>query len=110
MDRNWTSVPGNDQIDVVRAFELRQNHPNPFNPVTTISFAIPKPGVVRVNIYDIAGRLVRRLLTKEYAAPGRDSVVWNGLDQNGKAVSSGVYFYRLEADEFSATRKMLLLK
>ena len=88
---------------------LQQNHPNPFNPQTTIAFAIKDRGHVRLAIYDVAGRLVRTL-ANESRASGAHEVTWDGRGNDGRPVASGVYLYRLTAGEFSQTRKMVLLK
>jgi hypothetical protein len=105
----WTDV-GDPTLDVVRAFNLRQNTPNPFNPVTTIEFAVPQPGPVQLRIYDVRGQVVRTLVDRDYAAPAHDRVVWDGRDEAGTVVPSGVYFYKIFAGSDTATRKMLLLK
>jgi len=90
-------------------FALDQNVPNPFNPETTIGFAIPEAGHVKLAIYDVAGRLVRTLVDgNRKAAYHRE--VWNGMDNNGTRVSSGVYFYKINAGRYVKTRKMVLLK
>ncbi len=94
------------------SFALTQNHPNPFNPTTTIEYAIPGSAGsvhVTVSIYDVAGRLVRTLVNGT-AAPGIHSANWDGRDDRGSSVGSGVYFYRIEAGGFRANRKMVLLK
>jgi hypothetical protein len=88
---------------------LSQNEPNPFNPETTIRFTMPSSGNVTLNIYDAAGRLVRSLVNGVTEA-GSHNVTWNGVDNHGSPVSSGVYFYRLSAGKFSETKKMTLLK
>ncbi|HXV13304.1 MAG TPA: FlgD immunoglobulin-like domain containing protein [Candidatus Krumholzibacteria bacterium] len=90
---------------------LRQNHPNPFNPQTTIPFDVPGAGTSRVRllVMDAAGRLVRTLVD-EAMPGGSHAVVWNGRDQRGGAVSSGVYFYVLDVGGERRTRKMVLLK
>ena len=94
-----------------QAFSLAPNFPNPFNPATTISFAVPEGsgGGISLKVYDIRGRLVRTLVEGEHA-PGSYSVFWDGRDETGASTSSGVYFYRLTAGDFAATRKMVLLK
>jgi hypothetical protein len=88
---------------------LAQNHPNPFNPQTTISFSIAQRGNVRLNVYDVNGALVRTLANETRAAGAYD-VTWDGRDDRGRAVASGVYFYKLTAGSFTQTRKMVLLK
>jgi hypothetical protein len=95
---------------VPSAFALHPNVPNPFNPQTTISFDIPAAGAdVNIAIYDVAGRLVRELVNERRNA-GRWSVQWNGEDDRGQRVASGVYFYRMRAGAFVDTKKMVLLK
>jgi len=91
------------------AFGLAQNVPNPFNPVTTIAYDVPHEARVAIRVYDVAGRLVRTLVD-DAEGPGRHEAVWNGRNDRGEAVGSGVYFCTMEAGEFRATGKMLLLK
>ena len=88
---------------------LGQNSPNPFNPSTTISFTLPAREQVTVSIYDANGRLVRTLLndSRDY---GTHSVTWDGRDDAGTTVGSGVYFYRLSAGKYSESKKMVMLK
>lgn len=88
--------------------ELGQNHPNPFNPSTSIPFTLSVPGRVRIEIYNVSGQRVTLLDAGDVAA-GLHSVMWNGRDARGRAVASGVYFYRLEGSA-DAPRKMVLLK
>ena len=90
-------------------FDLEQNFPNPFNPVTTISFTIDKSGEYSLSIFDVNGTEVNTLLHKELS-PGSKSVTWNGLNQFGNPVSSGIYFYQLQNHDHSQIRKMILLK
>jgi hypothetical protein len=91
-------------------FALYQNAPNPFNPSTAIRYDVPAGGGhVRLDIYDVHGRLVRTLVDRA-DEPGVKSVVWDGKDERGVAVSSGVYFYRLVGPGFSETRKMAVMK
>jgi hypothetical protein len=91
------------------ALELAQNAPNPFNPTTTISFVVPSSERVRLTIYDASGRLVRTLLD-EVRSYGSYDVVWDGKNDLGQAVSSGVYLYRIAAGNHVETKKMTLLK
>ena len=91
------------------SFSLAQNFPNPAKNGTTIRFAIPAPADVRVALYDVQGRLVRTLVDGTRAA-GRHSVDWDGADDAGRRVASGVYFYRLSAGERVAERKLLMLR
>lgn len=90
-------------------FALHPNVPNPFNPVTTIQYDVPSSVDVNISIYDVAGRLVRELVN-EHRAAGRWSAQWNGDDDGGQRVASGVYFYRMRAGAFVDTKKMVLLK
>lgn len=90
-------------------FALEQNYPNPFNPTTTISFALPTSQGWSLRIYNVTGSLVRTF-SGANAAAGQVQVIWDGLSSQGEQVASGVYLYRLEAGDFSATRKMMLLK
>lgn len=91
-------------------FALYQNAPNPFNPGTEIRYDIPPgAGVVTLRVYNVRGRLVRTLVNEPVTA-GVKTTPWNGLDDRGQRVASGVYFYRLQASEFVRTRKMIFLK
>ena len=88
---------------------LEQNHPNPFNPSTSIRFVLASAGPVSLRIFDSQGRVVRTLLSGR--APAGDHLIsWDANDQGGRAVGSGVYFYRLEASGFSESRKMVLMR
>lgn len=91
------------------AFVLNQNYPNPFNPSTTITFGLPSAQNVTISIYDELGRLVKVILNGRFDA-GMHQTLWDGTDASGAFVNSGTYFYRLEADEFRQTRKMLMMK
>ncbi|MFQ5599575.1 MAG: M1 family aminopeptidase [Candidatus Krumholzibacteriia bacterium] len=88
---------------------LEQNRPNPFNPLTRIRFGLARPSEVLVQIYDARGSLVRTLLDTRRVA-GTHEIIWTGVDQRGERVASGLYFYRLETDSQSFTKKMLLLQ
>ncbi len=91
-------------------YELFQNYPNPFNPSTVIRFALPEDAVVHLRIYDILGREIRNLITGASYGPGTYSVPWNGTDDNGIAAANGVYIYRLEAKDFSRSKRMILIR
>lgn len=92
------------------AFAMEQNFPNPFNPVTTIQFSLPESFSVRLNIYDVSGKLVRNLISGQVMDAGHQERVWNGKDDHGQSVSAGVYFYKLNAGSFTETRRMALVK
>jgi choice-of-anchor B domain-containing protein len=100
------SVPDGPPAPVVL---LRQNTPNPFNPVTTITYQLKEPRSVELLIYDAGGHLVRRLQSGPEEV-GDHAATWDGQDVRGFAAPSGAYFYRLEAGDFVETRKMLLVK
>jgi len=88
---------------------LSQNAPNPFNPSTKISFALPQAGRTTLRIYDLAGRLVNELVSEELTA-GHHEIVWNGTDSQGQGVASGSYLYRLKSGSTVLTKRMILLK
>ncbi len=100
-----------DEITVPVAELSSENYPNPFNPETTIAFDLPESGNVRVDIYNMRGQKVKTILNKDLEA-GEHQVQWNGKDNHGNVVSSGIYFYRVDAEggRYTSTRKMLLLK
>ncbi|HVO76809.1 MAG TPA: FlgD immunoglobulin-like domain containing protein [Candidatus Bathyarchaeia archaeon] len=91
------------------AFALYQNHPNPFNPSTTIRFSLSEPCAVSLAVYDASGALVRRLFDGR-AAKGSRAVEWNGLDDGGRPATSGVYFCKLKAGKETSSRTMILLR
>ena len=92
-------------------FALHQNFPNPFNPDTTIKYELAESADVTLQIYNVLGQVVRTLVSAESQVPGRYQIRWNGMDENGVSVSSGVYFYRLSAEgKFQDVRKLMLLK
>ena len=88
---------------------LHQNYPNPFNPVTTIRYELPQRSDVQITIYDLMRREVITLLSETQDA-GYKSVQWDATNSNGQQVSTGVYLYRIKADGFVETRKMVLLR
>ena len=94
---------------VPRATALYQNAPNPFNPTTTIRFDLAHDGHASLRVYDVAGRMVRTLVDEEFSA-GRREVIWDGSDDTGERVSSGLYLYRLETHGLSQVRKTIVLK
>jgi len=102
-------VNGIEATDLPTEFALKPNYPNPFNPETTIEFALPEASKVNLKIYNLTGQLVRELVANDYPA-GYQKVIWDGRDQYGKNVGSGVYIYTLKAGSFSQTRKMILIR
>ena len=91
------------------AYYLSQNYPNPFNPMTKLNYNLPLRSKVNISIYNVLGQEVKTLVNevKEY---GYHSVSWNGNDNKGREMSSGVYFARITSQSFIKTRKMLLVK
>jgi hypothetical protein len=108
-DGNFMAVTQNQNVTIPTEYALDQNYPNPFNPETNISFSVPLGGQVNLVVYDVLGRQVKTLMSGNIPA-GKYSVRWNGQDNNGSPVSSGIYFYRLEADTYTISRKMILMK
>jgi len=92
-----------------KQFELHQNYPNPFNPSTEIRFDMSAPGRVQLSIYNILGQEVTRLVDGDYPA-GQHEVMWNGTDDEGRSVASGIYLYRIQVADYSESRKMVLMK
>ncbi len=89
---------------------LIQNYPNPFNPLTTIRFSLAHAAEVDLQVFDVHGRTIRRLIDNQPLSAGRHEATWDGRDSAGKQQASSMYYYRLEAGDFSETRKMILLK
>ena len=88
----------------------RQARPNPFGSATSIDYAVPAGGAdVRLSVYDVSGRLVRTLVNEPRPA-GRHTATWDGRDRGGQRAAAGVYFYRMQARDFSQVRKVTLLK
>ncbi len=106
-----TSVAGEaGEANPPRVFSLLQNYPNPFNPSTTIRFNLKRAARLRLEVYNLLGQRVRTLLAEQTVAAGGHTVQWDGRDDRGKPVPSGVYLYRLASKSFSETRTMALLK
>lgn len=103
-----TQEPG-APAPVPTATVLAQNAPNPFNPTTTIRYALANAGPVRLRVFDASGRMVRSLVDR-VQSPSHHVVSWDGRDDNGRGVGSGVYLYRLDAPGFRETRRMILAK
>jgi len=98
-----------DKNQIPNRYVLMQNYPNPFNPSTTIKYTIPKSGVVEINVYNILGQLVKRLVNSMQKA-GSYSIVWDGKNDFGQNVSSGVYIYTMKSNSYFQLKKMILLK
>jgi hypothetical protein len=99
-----TDVDYEAEINIPAQFSLKQNYPNPFNPSTTIEYDLPKPANVRIEVYNIAGQKIQILLNKKISAGSHH------VEFNTQNLSSGIYYYRIEAGEFQDVKKMILLK
>ncbi len=97
------------EASIPETFALDQNYPNPFNPITTITFSLPVPSHVNLSVYNVLGQKVITL-EKGWVNTGNHQTLWNGKDAQGSAVSSGLYFYSLEVENFRKVKKMLFLK
>ena len=89
---------------------LFQNHPNPFNPSTTIRYYLPEAAQVSLRVYAVDGRLVATLVDGEKQTEGFKTISWDGRNIGGKAVASGVYFYKLTAGESMQSKKLVVLR
>ncbi len=105
---DWSSTANDEELNVPMPTQLIGNHPNPFNPHTTISFHNAKAEPVQIVIYNTKGQIVKTWNLE--ATSGTHSLSWDGRDDSGNAVSSGVYYYRMQSGKYSSTRKMVLMK
>jgi hypothetical protein len=105
----WGAASDDGVVEMPVQSDLFANYPNPFNPTTTIGFAVTSEGEVSIAIYNLKGQLVRGLVSGVYRS-GSYSVTWDGTDDDGRTVSSGIYFYRMLAGEYVSMRRMILLK
>ncbi len=88
---------------------IKSVYPNPFNPTTTISFSLPYDSQVVLSIYNIKGQKIKTIM-KNCLKSGQHNIVWDGQDESGKHISSGIYFGLLETPDFKTTKKMILIK
>ena len=108
--------PGTSPANVATSFQLQQNYPNPFNPTTIIKYSIVYKSLVNLSVYNMLGQRIKTIEDGVIHENGFYSAAWNGEDENGRKVSSGIYFYRLKAAQLSgghqymAASKMVLLK
>ena len=105
---NVTSLDAPQPV-VAESFVLHQNFPNPFNPMTTIRYDVNAANYVRIDIYSAIGQHIKTLVNQKHA-PGNYSVEWEGTDQSGTPVSSGIYMYRMHSGQFETVRKMIFLR
>jgi hypothetical protein len=104
-----TSIENNNNI-LPPTFYLKQNYPNPFNPETVIEFSLDKTQHIKLAVYDITGQLIR-VIENTIKSSGNHKVHWNGRDNKGRLVSSGIYYYILETDQgLSHTKKAILIR
>lgn len=105
-----TSIKDQKLVEkVIKSFQVYQNYPNPFNPSTTIEYDIPKTGLVEIDIYNVQGRLVKKLDNSVHQS-GTQKIVWNGRDSYGAQVASGVYFCRVKFTGNVLVKKLMLIK
>ncbi len=98
-----------DKLEMPETFELKQNYPNPFNPTTTISFSLAERTNVNITIFDITGRVVTTLVDEVMDA-GAHNLVWNAVNNFGEPLATGVYFYTMKTENFTATKSMTIMK
>ena len=107
--KSATDIDAVDELIIPKEYALAQNSPNPFNPSTKIQFDLPKAGHIKLSVFNLLGQTVRTLYNEKLAA-GRHSIIFDGTDENGSKIASGIYFYRLETGDFTQSKKMILLK
>jgi hypothetical protein len=99
----------NDIFQYPAKYNLNNCYPNPFNPITTLRYDLPKDALVNITIYDMMGRIVNNLVSSQQNA-GYKSIQWNATNDKGAPVSAGLYLYTIQAGDYSKTKKMVLLK
>jgi predicted CXXCH cytochrome family protein len=105
----WQPLSVKELPGMPTEFAIQQNYPNPFNPSTSIRFSVPKESRVKIEVYNVAGQLVKTLLDEALRA-GNKEVVWDGTAASGAKVASGMYLYRIQAGDYTAVKKMVMLK
>lgn len=93
----------------IKTFVLHQNYPNPFNPSTTIEYELPAPGWIKIQIFNVNGKLVRNLESR-YSPGGVHRIVWNGENDNWVLVANGIYFYQVQFNDIVQMKKLLLIR
>ena len=104
-----SAVDDNSETGLPDGFSLKQNYPNPFNPETQISYQLPTGGYISLTIHDLLGREIKTLVSEDQPS-GNYTVSWNGRDESGNIVPSGIYLYSLKAGNFVESKKMILMK
>jgi len=107
--KSATDAGEEDEFILPNEYSLAQNNPNPFNPSTKIQFELPRAGHIRLTVFNVLGQTVRTLCDEKLPG-GKHSVIFDGKNNNGGKIASGIYFYRLEAGDFTQSKKMILLK
>lgn len=105
----FVATPNDDELLVPLVTSLKDASPNPFNPVTSISYSVKERQIVHLNVFNVRGQKVCTLVNAEKAA-GTHTITWNGRDSEGKSLSSGIYFYTMSSGNFTSTKKLILLK
>jgi hypothetical protein len=104
-----TSVAEDKSLEAPSGYRLSANYPNPFNPETNIEYELPKSGLVRLEVYNLLGQKIKTLIDQNQMA-GVHQAIWNGKNEFDEAVASGIYLYRMETNDFKATKRMLLIR
>jgi hypothetical protein len=99
-----------DDEHIIEDFALFPNYPNPFNPVTVIPYQVSERSCISISVFNTLGERVKMLVDGESQTPGKYQVTWDGTNDQGQPVSSGIYFYRMEAGQFKITRKMIYIR
>ncbi len=109
---NFEDATGIDDLEnsLPAKYALNQNYPNPFNPTTTISYSVPKASRVTLTIFNVLGQKIYTLINNRNTVAGTYLAKWNGLDQAGNKAASGIYFYKIQAGNYTAVKKMILMK
>ena len=109
MSERGNALSVNPDAKIPNQLALHPNHPNTFNPVTTLRYDLSKDTMVNITIYDMMGRVVKTMINRQQNA-GFKSVQWNAINDKGAPVSAGIYLYMIQEGEFRKTKKMVLLK
>ena len=109
IDTSSVGIADNPENMLPDGFALNQNYPNPFNPETVIEFSLPGRCSVSLIVYNLLGRQVKKLVEGELSA-GNHTISWDGTDNSGSEVSTGIYLYRLQTTDYVESRKMILMK
>ncbi len=105
----FAEIPFERNKELPEDLQLLQNYPNPFNPQTLIAYTLPEDSYIKLTIYNVLGQKVK-VLVDEYQSAGTKNVIWDGRNKNGERVTSGIYFYKLQAGNFVQTKKMSVVK